>query len=136
VIDVGDKAIFRLVHAAARTGAAEAIKRAPDGYVCEVRPPNRSRDQNALFYAMLGAIAKSGKPVCGKPRDVDDLKVIFVSAWQMATKQFGEIVIGLEGEPVQLRRSTASLSVKEMADLITSIEAWAAQNNVELEKVK
>jgi hypothetical protein len=129
---MGERMTFKLIHSAARHGAVEAIKRAPDGYVCEVRPAKRSLDQNARFHAMLSDIAKSGAEVCGKPRDLDDLKVLFVSAWRAATKQPGEVVMGIEGEPVQLRRSTTSLSVKEMADLITYVDAWAATRGIEL----
>lgn len=129
---MSEKQTFRLTHPAARHNAAEAIKRAPDGYVCEVRPPKRSVDQNARFYALLQAIAKSGAEVAGKPRDVDDLKVLFVSAWRIATKQPGEVVMGLEGEPVQLRRSTTSLSVKEMGELMTYVEAFAATRGIQI----
>lgn len=127
-----ERQTFRLVHSPARKAAAEAVARAPEGYVCEVRPPKRSVDQNARFYALLGDIAKSGAEVAGKPRDVDDLKVLFVSAWRIATKQPGEVAMGLEGEPVQLRRSTTSLSVKEMGELMEYVESWAAQRGIAL----
>jgi len=131
-VTMSERQTFKLIHAAARHGAVEAVKRAPDGYVCEVRPAKRSLDQNARFHAMLSDIAKSGAEVCGAARDQDDLKVIFVSAWQKVTKRPGEVVMGIEGEPVQLRRSTTSLSVKEMADLITYVDAWAASRGIAL----
>lgn len=127
-----EKMTFRLVHSPARKAAAEAVARAPEGYVCEVRPPNRSLDQNARFHAMLNDIAKAGVELAGEVRDADELKTLFISAWQKANKQPGEVVMGFEGEPVQLRRSTKSLSVKEMGDLMTYMEAFAAERGIAL----
>ena len=128
-----DKLHFKLTPLT-RGRAIQAVQTAPEGYVCEVRPAKRSLDQNARFYALLNEIAKSGEEVAGKARDVDDLKVLFVSGWRIATKQPGEVAMGLEGEPVQLRRSTTSLSVKEMGDLMEYIEAWAAQRGIAIKE--
>jgi len=128
---MSERQTFKL-NALSRGHALQAVNLAPEGYVCEVRPPKRSLDQNSRFYALLQDIAKSGEPVAGKPRDVDDLKVLFVSAWRVATKQPGEVVMGLEGEPCQLRRSTASLSVAEMGELMEYVTAWAAQRGIQI----
>ena len=40
------------------------------------------------------------------------------------------MVIGLEGEVINLRESTAQMSVKRLASLIEYVQAWAVENDV------
>lgn len=40
--------------------------------------------------------------------------------------------IGLEGEVINLRESTAHMSVRRLASLIEYVQAWAASNDVVL----
>lgn len=131
---MSDRQTFRLVHDAARNGACAAVKAAPQGHVVTIRPANRSLEQNNRLHALLSDIAKSRKMVLAGRAidDLDDLKCLFVSAWRMETGQPSEAVEGLWGEVVQLRRSTASMSKEELAELMAMIEVWAAQHGVEL----
>ena len=115
----------------ARRMAHQAIDAAPDGYVCEVKERTRTSDQNAALHAMLSDIAKQ-QEWAGKKRSIDDWKALMVSAHRMAMKEAGEIVPGIEGEFVQLRKSTTAMGVRELGSLLDYLSAWCAANNVRL----
>lgn len=59
--EMSEKQFYRLVHMEARRRAAEACMTAPDGFVVRVSEPNKSRDQEEKYHAMIGDIAKSCK---------------------------------------------------------------------------
>lgn len=123
---------FRLVHPRARELALEAVRRAPEGVVVEVKPAARTLDQSAKFHAMLADIVKSGFTHDGRRFDVEDLKTLFVSAWMIETGRHSDVVKGLAGESVQLRRSTTTFTKAEMGELIDLVEAFAAQHGIVL----
>ena len=56
--------------------------------------------------------------------------MIMVSAHKIATGGQAEMVIGLEGEVINLRESTAQMSVKRLASLIEYVQAWGVENRV------
>lgn len=100
--------------------------------VLEVRPENRSLDQNAHFHALCGDIARSGIEWFGKPRKAEEWKVLLVSGHAKATKQEADVVPGLEGELVNLRESTARMSRARASSLIEYTLAFCAEHGVEL----
>ncbi|PIT43392.1 recombination protein NinB [Snodgrassella alvi] len=102
---------------------------AHDEIFIEVRSITRSDDQNAKLHAMLGDIAKQ-KTFNGKKLSIEQWKMIFVSGHRIATGGQAEMAIGLEGEIINLRESTAQMGVKRMASLIEYITAWGAENDV------
>ena len=53
-----------------------------------------------------------------------------VSAHKIATGGKAEMVIGLEGEVINLRESTAQMGVQRLASLIEYITAWGVENGV------
>lgn len=114
-----------------RRAAVMAIEAAPDGYICEIKERTRTSDQNAALHAMLGDIAKQAL-WAGKRRSIDDWKALMVSAHRMALKEAGEVVPGIEGEFVQLRKSTTAMGVKELGSLIDYVSAWCAANDIKL----
>lgn len=123
---------FRLVHAAARDGAARAVKTAPDGFVCVVRPPNRSLDQNARLHAMIAAAVKGGIATdAGRRLDEEDAKTAFVTGWMIETGQPSDIVV-FNRRPLQLRRSTRTFTKEEMTSLMDFIEAECATRGIQL----
>jgi hypothetical protein len=131
---VSEAQTFRLVHATARRMAGEAVARAPEGFVCVVRPPNRSLDQNAKAHALFQDIAKA-KPVWnGINMDAEDWKALLVHSHAKATKGGGvRMVPDLEGDGiVQLRESTAKMSVARASSLLEYVTAWAVSNGVQL----
>lgn len=102
---------------------------AHDAIFIEVRGVTRSDEQNAKLHAMLGDIAKQ-KTFSGKKLTIEQWKMIFVSGHRIATGGQAEMAIGLEGEIINLRESTAQMGVKRMASLIEYITAWGAENDV------
>lgn len=122
---------YLLVSDTARSMAIRAVEAAPLGYVCEVKERTRTSDQNSALHAMLADIARQ-KEWGGKKRSVEDWKALMVSAHRIAQKEAGEIVPGLEGEFVQLRKSTTAMGVKELGSLLDYLSAWCANNGVRL----
>ena len=130
------KRTFGLVHAEARSRAIEAIRAAPDGYTCTIAEPVRNGDQNSKFHAICGDIAKSGLQWAGKRRSLAQWKVLMVSGHAVATKEGAEMVPGVEGEFVNLRESTALMSVRRSASLITYTLAFCDMHGIELSELE
>lgn len=124
------KQFFVLAHAEARRRACEAIQHAPEGYAVKIQPPTRSLEQSAKFHAICGDVARSGAEWMGKKRTADQWKVLFVSGHAMATGIGAEVIPGIEGEFVNIRESTASMSKKRCSSLIEYVLAWCAENGV------
>lgn len=126
------KKFFVLAHQTARLRAAAFIADdAPDGWIVEAREPTRNLEQNARFHAMCGDIAKSGIKWAGKTRTTAQWKVLLVSAHATATNEGSEIVPGIEGEFVNIRESTAQMSVKRSASLIDYTRHFGDSQGVE-----
>lgn len=99
----------------------------------EVREKKRTDEQNAKLHAMLADVAAQ-KTFGGKKLSIDQWKMIFVSGHKIATGGEAEMAIGLEGEVINLRESTAKMSVRRLASLIEYVDAWAAENGVEFKQ--
>lgn len=97
----------------------------------EVRPVRRNSEQNALLHALLTEIARSVE-WAGKRRDVEVWKRLLTAAWLRARGESVEILPALDGHGVDVVfRRTSDLSVGECADLITYVQAWAAEHDIE-----
>lgn len=94
-----------------------------------VKPATRNLEQNAKLHAMFADVARQ-KEYAGRKLSPEQWKVLFVSGHAIATKEGADIVPGLENEFVNIRESTAQMSVKRMASLIEYISAWGADNGV------
>lgn len=123
------KRFFILIDDAVRARAKAAIDAAPEGYAVTVSEPTRNLQQNAKFHAMCGDIARQAKYL-GKALADWQWKVLFVSGHTIATKGEAEIVPGLEGEFVNIRESTARMSVKRLASVTEYVQAWAANQGI------
>jgi hypothetical protein len=121
-----DKAYFVLAHPEARRRAMAAVANAPEGYAVAVSAPSRSGEQNAKFHAICSDLAKCGAQWAGKRRTAAQWKVLLVSGHAVATKEGAEIIPGLEGEFVNIRESTALMSVKRGSSLIEYSQAYLA----------
>ena len=126
------KKTFFLVHDQARKGAAQHAMSAPDGQMVVFSEPTRNSDQNAKFHSICSDIAKSGMEWAGRARTAAQWKVLLVSGHAVATKEDGEIVPGIEREFVSIRESTALMSVRRSASLITYALAFCDMNGIEL----
>lgn len=124
---MSDKRVFVLSHAVARQGAMHAVAHAPDGYVVEVKPKTRSLEQNARMWSMLAEISNQVEWY-GKKLSPEAWKCIFSAALK---KQ--DVVPGLSGDFVVIGQSTSQMSVREMNDLMTLMEAFGAERGVRFE---
>lgn len=123
---MSEKRVFVMAHDEARRRAVAAVVEAPEGHRVTVEPPKRNGEQNAKFHAICSDLAKSGAVWAGKRRTAEEWKVLLVSGHAVATKEGAEIVPGLEGEFVNIRESTALMSVKRSSSLIEYAVAYAA----------
>ena len=92
----------------------------------------RTLEQNAKFHSICEDIAKAGFVWHGKKRNAEQVKVLLVSGHAIATGEGAEVVAGLEGEFINLRESTALMSVKRSSSLIEYATAWATLNGYKL----
>ena len=113
----------------ARQAIHKAVDSAQIGEVVSIGQPTRSSEQNAMLHPLLTDISNQ-KEWMGKKRTMLQWKVIMVSAHAIATGEPAEMVIGLEGEVVNLRESTASMSKKRFSSLMEYVLAWGANNGV------
>lgn len=121
---------YVLTHSLARQRAVEAVRNAPEGHQVRISEPTRNGDQNAKFHAMCTDIAKSGLEWAGKKRTAAQWKVLLVSGHAVATKEGADMVPGLEGEYVNVRESTALMSVRRSSSLIEYTVAFCAMHGV------
>ena len=128
-----DKQTFFLRNEQVRSNCQAFIQSLPADdkkpLVIKIQPMTRNLEQNNKLHAMLSDISKQCE-FGGEKRDMNTWKMIFCSAHRIATGDKAEMAIGLEGEVINLRESTAQMSVKRMASLIEYVTAWGVQNGV------
>ena len=93
-------------------------------------PPDRLLVQNAKFHAMCGDIAKQAKYL-GRTLTGAQWKILMISAHSIETGEGADVVPGLTGEFVNLRESSASMSITRMASLIEYVSCWGAENGIQ-----
>ncbi len=119
---------FTLVDDRVRGNALVAVRQAPDGCRVTISSEKRNLLQNKRLWATLEEIAKQHKHN-GLTLTPEDYKVLFMDALWRETR----MVPNLDGNGmVALGRSSSSLTKAEMNDLLTLMEAWCAQNGVNL----
>jgi hypothetical protein len=116
-----------------RLQAHQLVERAPVGSVVSFEPPRRSLPQNSRLHAMITDISRQVEwpPGSKTKRTVEAWKDIFTAALRSANHGL-DVVPGLNGGFVLLGMHTSRMSVAEVNELMTMIEAWCAQNGVEL----
>lgn len=116
----------------ARQRACELVQKAPQGWTVTLAEPKRTTDQNSKFYAMLTDVSVSLPG--GRKLKPEHWKSLFMDALasESGNPSFGtRWEPGLDGEGVvNLGHRSSKLTVAEMADLITFIQAWGDQNGV------
>ena len=126
------KQLFILAHELARKNAMQAVLEAPTGYAVEIRPKNRTLDQNAKIHALITDIAKTLE-WAGAKRDVETWKRLLTAAWLRARGEPIEMLPALDGHGVDIVfRRTSELTVNEMIELIEYIQAWAIGNGIDV----
>ncbi|EAB5457506.1 NinB protein [Escherichia coli] len=122
---------YHLTNESIRYNAIQYLRTCDLDIIVEFKQRNRSIRQNARLHAMLSEISKKAT-YHGKARNIEFWKGLFVSGWQIATNQHPEIISGLEGELINIRESTATLSVKKISEIMDYIEAYCAMNSINL----
>ena len=118
------RATFILSHDTARRNAVSYVQNAPEGYVVEVKPRTRSLEQNSRMWALLQEISDQ-VDWYGRKLTPTEWKDVFSAALK---KQ--DVVPGIEGGFVVIGQRTSRMSVKEMSDLMTLMEAFGVEHNV------
>lgn len=131
---MSEKQLFILKHPQARQRAAQAVLEATEGFAVRITPPTRNLEQSAKFHAICGDLARQ-LPYAGKKRTLEQWKALLCSGHSVATQENAEIVPGLEQEWLNLRESTASMSVARMSSLIEYALAYCAMNGVKTNEV-
>ncbi len=93
-------------------------------WVLSIKPETRSLQQNARLWAMLTDISEQVEWY-GRKLSPENWKHVFTAALK---KQ--DVVPGLDGGFVVLGLSTSKMTVGEMADLQTLMEAFGAEKGV------
>lgn len=92
----------------------------------KVSPLTRSLDQNARLHALITEIAKT-RPWAGEMRDVEVWKRLLVAAWLRARGESVMMLPAIDGHGLEIVYApTSQMTIGEVADLMTFIEAWQA----------
>lgn len=99
-----------------RTAALRAVADAPNGYYCEVKQPNRTNDQNALYWKELQILSEK----CGHTPEL----------WHSFFKKYflKSEAVEMAGEVVVLPPTTTKLTKQEFSDYLDQCFAWIAEN--------
>ncbi len=119
-----------------RDRAINWVEKAPTGTRVIFKESKRSTDQNALFHSLCTDIAKSGFKFAGKPRDMAVWKILLISGHAVATGEGAEVLPGLEGEFVNIRESSAAMSVRRAKSLIDYVLAFCDTNGIALNETR
>lgn len=123
--------IVHLTGEIAKQKAIQAVRDCPYGMVMQIRKATRNLDQSAKFHAMCGDLAKSNVEWAGKRRTLGQWKVLMISAHAVATKESEpEIVLGVEGEFVNIREESSKMSVGRASSLIEYVLAFGAEYEI------
>jgi len=121
---IGDS--FILLGVNQRKRAIEAIKTAPEGYICQIKEPNRSLEQNAKMWPLLHEISEQ-VDWYGEKLNAEQWKDVFTASLKKS-----KVVPNIDGDGfVILGQSTSKLSKGEFSMLIEIIMAFGAEKGVE-----
>lgn len=122
---------YVLAHDQARQRAQQAVKDAPDGYVVKITEPTRNLEQSAKFHAVCSDCSKHIL-FAGSMRTPAQWKMLLISGHSIATKHGSEMCPGIEGEWLNLRESSASMSKERMSSLIEYATAFYAMQPIKV----
>ena len=127
------KQFFILAHELARKNAMQAVLEAPTGYAVEIRPKNRTLDQNAKIHALIQRISQV-VVWAGKLQEVETWKRLLTAAWLRARGEPVEMLPAIDGYGVDVVfRPTSKLTVEEMSEFIEYVQAWAVEQGIQVE---
>ncbi len=96
-----------------------------------VKKQTRSGQQNALFHALIGEIAKQAQHA-GARWDLESWKRFLVDQWAKDTgRSSGRVAPSIDGERVvQLGRQTRQFTKDEASEFTEWLLAWCAENGI------
>jgi len=101
------------------------------GLYCSVGHETRTQEQNRKLHPMIRDVARHVVEWAGKRRSEGEWKTLLISGHAKATEDEQiDIVMGLEGEVVGFRESSAAMSKKRLSSLIEYIYAWGTEQGV------
>lgn len=118
-----------LDNATSRQAIYRCVQAAPVGYLVKVSPATRSLVQSAKLHAMFADVAKSSEYM-GRKLTATQWKTLFISGHAIATGIGAGMLPGLESEFVNVRESSAQMSVARMSSLIEYVSFWMADQGV------
>jgi len=107
-----------------RQRAHQLIEQAPDDWLCELRPPTRTKEQNDKLWAMLTDVSVS-KPE-GRSLTPEAWKALAMHACGYEV----QFLNGLNGEPFPVGFRSSRLTVSQMSELIEFLYAYGAKHGV------
>ncbi len=116
--------VIALCNPRSRLRAHALIDKAPPSYVCKIEAPKRTGEQNDKLWAMLTDVSVS-KPQ-GRMHTPEMWKCIFMAACGHEV----QFLPGLDGLPFPAGFRSSRMTKRQMADLITFIQAWGDENGV------
>lgn len=121
--------IIRLSRAT-RTRAINGVKRAPDGYILELREPKRSDEQNSALWGLLNQIHRQRPEHNGVSMTPGLWKAVFMDALGSEMRMLPK----LEKDGFfPAGHSTSALTKGEFANLLELMLAWAAREGLTVE---
>lgn len=111
-----------------RAKAISFVRKAPAGARCEIKAAKRTLPQNDRFWAMLSDVAVQ-KEHYGRKYPPEVWKLLFLDAFGREVQFIPALT---RGAVVPMGQSSSDLSKAEMTELLDFIEAWAAENGVQL----
>lgn len=119
------RAVISLWRKSDREKAARWAMELPPGTSVEFRAPRRTLDQNALLWSRLGELAQAIE-WHGQKLSPEDWKTLATASLRKC-----RFVPGLDpGTVVPLGLRTSDMTKAEMADLLTLLEAFAAEHGI------
>ena len=99
----------------------------------KLEPENKSRDQERFYHAIIGEIAKQAQHL-GAKWEPEDLKRLMVAKFcKEIGLNAGRVIPNLDGDGiVQLDFQTRKFTKDQAGQFIEFLQAWAADNGVEL----
>lgn len=123
------KKSFKLASPQARSMAVSAVQQAPNDYTVEVKPDNRTTQQNRLLWPLLTDLSKQVQWFIGgsmqylTPDDWKDVMTASLNGEQRLSQ-------GTRGGLVLLGARTSKMTKKEFGDLIDFIFAFGNEKGV------
>lgn len=111
-----------------RGRAVEYVRKIGAGWVLRLTAPNRTKEQNDKMWPMLTDISNA-KPM-GRVHNPEQWKAIMMRACGHELGYLND----LNGEPFPIGYRSSKMTVKQMIDLITFIEAFGAEHGVEFKE--